>query len=55
MLLLWLPIRDSSKGNNTYYVALERELENPEEEILSDPEFSTALSDVVDLVTGNEE
>ena len=47
-----LRIRDSSRKESTFYIALERELESHEEELLSDGRFSKALSTVVDLVTG---
>ena len=47
-----LPVRDSSKRESTFYVALQRELDSPDDDILSDRRFSKALSSVVDLVTG---
>ena len=50
-----LPVRTEENPDESYYIALERELESPEEEILSDTHFSRALSTVVDLVTGFSE
>jgi hypothetical protein len=50
-----LPIRDSDQPGETFFVALQRELESSEEEILSDTRFSKALSTVIDLVTGLED
>lgn len=46
-----VPVRDSSEPANTFFVGLQRELDSHTEEVLSDGNFSEALSSMVDLLT----